>query len=194
MGRVIIDMSPSIDGYIAGVGVSVAQPFGDAGYRLHRWLGFDSAMVTDADRAAAERMFKTAGAVIIGRRMFDVGIGHWGDDGAFAKRCFVVTNRPAPKLVKGPTTFEFCESTSKALMLARDAAGKLDVVVAGGADIARQCLAAGIVDELRLHVVPVLLGRGKSLFAERQSRVELDATQIAVSPNATHVTLKVVRS
>jgi dihydrofolate reductase len=137
-------------------------------------------------------MFESAGAVVIGRRMFDVGIGHWGNDGAFGMPCFVVTHHPVSKMVKGPTTFEFCESISRALILAQEAAGDRDVVVAGGADIAQQCLALGVVDELRLHVVPVLLGFGTSLFAETPSPVELKTTDVAVSPNATHIALTVV--
>lgn len=193
MGRIIVDMSPSLDGYIAGKGVSTELPFGDAGHRLHHWLGFEDRIPADADRDAAQRMFETAGAVIVGRRMFDVGIDRWGDDGAFGKPCFVVTHRPAQRLVKGPTTFEFCESTSGALSRARQAAGNLDVIIAGGADIAQQCLAAGAVDELRLHVVPVLLGGGTSLFAKSRTPMELDATQVVPSPHATHITFKVVR-
>lgn len=193
MGRGIIDMSPSLDGYAAGNGVSVEQPFGDAGHRLHRWLSFEATEPSAEDVAAATRMFEKAGAVIIGRRMFDVGIGHWGDDGAFGKPCFVVTHRPAEPLVKGPTTFEFCDSTAKALSMARVAAGDLDIIVAGGANIAQQYLAAEVVDELRLHVVPVLLGSGTRLFAESQPRNELEVTRHVVSPNATHISFKVLR-
>lgn len=193
MGRVIIDLSPSLDGYIAGNGVSAERPFGDAGHRLHHWLGFEGVDPEQADHAAAERMFRNAGAVVIGRRMFDVGIGLWGDDGAFGMPCFVVTHRPADKLVKGPTTFEFCESTVQALMRAQAAAGALDVVVAGGADIAQQCMAAGMVDELRLHVVPVLLGSGTRLFAPGQPRAELRPREAVATAYATHVTLDVVR-
>ncbi len=75
MGRVIIDMSPSLDGYVTGDGVSVDQPFGDVGHRLHHWIGFDATKSTEADDAAEKRVLATAGAVILGRRIFDVGIG-----------------------------------------------------------------------------------------------------------------------
>lgn len=193
MGRIIMDMSPSLDGYIAGRGVSIDRPFGDAGHRLHHWLGFGAAELTEVDHAVAKRMFETAGAVVIGRRMFDVGIEHWGDDGAFGMPCFVVTRRPMDNLVRGPTTFEFCESIPKALTLAQRAAAGRDIVVAGGADIAQQCLALGVVDELRLHIVPVLLGCGAPLFSGTQSLTELKTTDVLVSPNALHITFAVAR-
>lgn len=195
MGRVIIDMSPSLDGYIAGRGVTIERPFGDADHRLHRWLGFDSTALTDADQEAAAQMFATTGAFLIGRRMFDVGIDKWGEDGAFGKPCFVVTNRPREDLAKGPTTFTFVsEGLSHAIALARAAARDQDVVVAGGANLAQQCIAAGYVDELRLHVVPVLLGGGTLLFNESVSRGELEATSVVASPNATHLTFKVMQT
>lgn len=193
MGRVIIDMSPSLDGYIAGNGVSTALPFGDAGHRLLQWLGFEGSIPTDIDQAAAKRMLESAGAVVLGRRMFDVGIERWGDDGAFGKPCFVVTHRPTQKVVRNPTTFEFCGSVSQALSLAQKAAGDLDVIVPGGADMAQQCLAAGVVDELRLHVVPVLLGSGTPLFASSKRRIEWKTIQVTVSPYATHITLNVIK-
>lgn len=190
MGRVILDMSPSVDGYVAGRGVSVAEPFGDAGHRLHRWLRSTAATPED-DRAAA-RMFANAGAVLIGRRMFEVGIGTWGDDGAFGLPTFVVTSRAREPLVKGPTTFTFVtEGLDAALAKAVAAAGDRDVVVAGGAALARQCAEAGHVDELRLHVVPVLLGGGTPLFDGDTPRHELVATDVVQSPNATHLTFVV---
>jgi dihydrofolate reductase len=96
-------------------------------------------------------------------------------------------------LVRGPTTFEFCESIPKALTLAQRAAAGRDIVVAGGADIAQQCLALGVVDELRLHIVPVLLGCGAPLFSGTQSLTELKTTDVLVSPNALHITFAVER-
>ncbi|GAA1241914.1 dihydrofolate reductase family protein [Pseudonocardia aurantiaca] len=193
MGNVVVEMSPSVDGYVAGTGVSVERPFGNAGVRLHRWLGFDGETPTEADRAAAERVFTGAGAVVIGRRMFDVGIGLWGADGAFGMPVFVVTSRPADVLVKGPTTFTFVtEGTGRAVELARETAGELDVVVNGGADVVQQCLAAGLVDEIRLHVVPVLLGSGTRLF-ERPvgEQFELEQTAATATPLATHLSYRV---
>lgn len=194
MGEVVVEVSPSIDGYVAGPGVSVERPFGDAGERLHRWMGFDGAVPTDADRAAAERVFANAGAVVIGRRMFDVGIGPWGEDGAFGRPVFVATHRPEDVLVKGPTTFTFVtDGVVRAVELARATAGDQDVVVAGGAHVIQQCLAAGLVDEIRLHVVPVLLGGGPRLFdGLLDGQVELERTDAVLTPHATHLTYRVV--
>ncbi|MDQ4125327.1 MAG: dihydrofolate reductase, partial [Actinomycetota bacterium] len=129
MGQVVIDISTSVDGYVAGSGVTVERPFGDAGHRLHQWLGMEGVQPDAADRAAAEAMFANAGAFLLGRRMFDVGIGTWGDDGAFGLPTFVVTKRSRPNLVKGPTTFTFVtDGFAAALRQARVAAGEQDVV------------------------------------------------------------------
>lgn len=186
MGRVILDLSPSLDGYLAGDGISVQAPFGDAGHRLHRWLGFEGAVPEPADDEAAARMLEGVGAVVVGRRMFDVGIGHWGEDGAWGRPCFVVTHRAQAPLLRGPTRFEFVtDGVPAALARARDAAAGRDVVVAGGAELARQCLAAGLVDALRLHVVPVLLGRGARLF-DGMPAAEFRTVRAAASAHAVH--------
>jgi dihydrofolate reductase len=193
MGDVVVEVSPSADGFVAGRGVSVERPFGHAGHRLHRWIGFEGAEPTAADRAAAERVFAGTGAIVIGRRMFDVGIGRWGDDGAFGVPVYVVTNRPGDDLVKGPTTFHFCTDGVEAVVdRARETASGRDVVVCGGADVVQQALAAGLVDEIRLHVVPVLLGGGTRLFERPLAEpVELEQTECVTTPLATHLTFRV---
>jgi dihydrofolate reductase len=195
-GIVAVDVSPSVDGYLAGRGVSAERPFGDAGRRLHQWLGMEGGNPSEADEEIAGRMLATAGAVVIGRRLFDVGIGEWGDDGAWGMPCFVVTSRPREPLVKGPTTFTFVtEGVSHAVKFARQTAAGRDVVIAGGGDVVSQCLAAGLVDEFRLHVVPVLLGAGTPLFGESMpERVELEQTGSVTTPNATHLTYRVRRA
>lgn len=195
MGKIIVDVSPSVDGFVAGTAVSVERPFGAAGHRLHRWLGFEGAAPAGADQEAAERMFATAGAIVLGRRMFDVGIGTWGEDGAFGLPCFVVTGRPRTELVKGPTRFEFVTGgVPAALKLAGAAAGDRDVLVVGGARVVQQCLAEGAVDEIRLHVVPVVLGAGTRLFGDRlPSEIELERTSVVATTLATHLTYRVMR-
>ena len=189
MSKVIVEISPSVDGFVAGGGVSVERPFGTAGHRLHRWIGFEGAEPTEEDRSASEAMFATAGAVVIGRRMFDVGIGRWGADGAFERPTFVVSNRGDEPLERGRTTFHFVAGVDAALERAREAADGRDIVVAGGADIVQQCLREGAVDELRLHVVPVLLGDGTPLF-ERGDATELTLAGAVQSPNALHLTYR----
>lgn len=189
MSRILLDLSPSLDGFIAGVGVSEHAPFGDAGHRLHHWLGFEGATPDAVDHVAAARMLATAGAVVIGRRMFDVGIAHWGEDGAWERPCFVVTHRARPGFARGATTFSFVtEGVVAAIERARRAADGRDVVVAGGAAIARQCLAAGLIDEIRLHVVPVLLNRGTRLWGGSPACRELRLVDAMASPNALHQT------
>ena len=193
MARVIVDISPSLDGFVAGHGVSVDRPFGDAGHRLHRWLGFEGTTPEAVDEHEAGQMLATAGAVVIGRRMFDVGIGLWGEDGAFGMPCFVVTHRPQAALVRGPTTFTFVtDGVVAALEQALAAAAGKDVVVAGGAQLVQQCLAAGRVDELRLHVVPVLLGAGVRLFDAAAPGRELRLARQVASANALHQTFELV--
>lgn len=195
MTKVVVDVSPSLDGYVAGPAVTVERPFGSADHRLHRWLGFEGSTPTAADREAAQRMLATTGAIVLGRRMFDVGIGTWGEDGAFGRPCFVVTNRAHDDVVKGPTTFGFVTGgVRRAVELARPAAGDRDIVLAGGAQVVQQCLAEGLVDEIRLHVVPVLLGVGTHLFGHSlRESVELEQTEAVSTPLATHLTFRVAR-
>lgn len=194
MGRVVVDISLSMDGYVAGRGVTVQEPFGDAGHRLHRWIGLDEGEPTAADRDHAVRTFVDTGAFVLGRRMFDVGIDTWGEDGAFGTPCFVVTSRRRPDLVRGATTFNLmADDVTEAVALARRAAGDRDVVIPGGASVVQQCLAADVVDALHLHLVPVVLGAGTPLFGAETPRRELELRSSMSTPNATHLVLDVVR-
>jgi dihydrofolate reductase len=154
----------------------------------------DAGVPTPEDLRAAERVFANVGAVVLGRRMFDVGIGLWGEDGAFGRPTFVVTHRPTADLVKGPTTFTFVTDGGQgAITQARAAAGgDRDVLISGGADIVQQCLVAGLVDEVRLHLVPVLLGSGTALFDGSSCRHELETIDAIVTTNAVHLTYRVV--
>lgn len=194
MSRVILDISPSLDGYVAGRDITLSAPFGDAGERLHRWMGFDAAAQDDADRAAFARVFASAGAAVIGRRMFDVGIDHWGEDGAFRRPCVVVTHRAGAALVRGATTFHFeTAGVAAAIARAKALAGDGDVVICGGGEIARQSVALGLVDELRLHVVPVLLGHGARLFGDGPM-TEWALVEAAAGRHALHQTYRRARS
>lgn len=194
MSKVVVDISPSVDGYVAGPAISVDEPLGTGGKRLHRWIGVDAGVPTSQDLRAAERVFDNVGAVVLGRRMFDVGIDLWGEDGAFGRPTFVVTHRHSDKLVKGPTTFTFVtDGAQAAITQARAAAGgDQDVLISGGADIVQQCLAAGLVDEVRLHLVPVLLGSGTALFDGSPCGRELENIDAVVTSNAVHLTYRVV--
>lgn len=187
MGKTIVDISPSLDGYVAGEGVGVDAPFGTAGQRLTAWSMEDP---DDVDKAAARVMFENTGAFVIGRTLFDVGIGLWGEDGTWGMPVYVVTHRPGPDLVKGPTRFSFVTGVEEALRRAHETAAGRDVVIAGGASVVQQALAGGDVDELRLHIVPEMVGGGTRLF-EGVNPASLVQVSAAAGGGAVHVTYRV---
>ncbi len=191
MGKVIADQSISLDGFTTGPNVSVASPLGDGGECLHQWMSSSPENVKVRDEP-----FQTAGAFIVGRRMFDVGIGPWGDDPPFHAPVFVVTHRthePLPKA--GGTTYFFSTGgVADALAQARAAVGHKDVIVFGGAHTIGQLLEARLLDELRIHLLPVLLGDGTRLFAGAQlTPTQLVRTRVVTAPDVTHFTFRVPR-
>jgi dihydrofolate reductase len=184
MSKVICDMAMSLDGFVAGPGQSLDKPFGEGvGDRLHQWM-FDE----PERHAAVIEGITAAGAFIMGRNMFGPGRGAWdldwngwwGEEPPYHAPVFVLTHHSRePVTMKGGTTFIFVtEGVEAAMAKARAAAGDRDVAVAGGAETVNQCLAAGLIDELRLHVAPVILGRGERLLA--------DAGDITLEPVGTH--------
>jgi dihydrofolate reductase len=189
MQKVLLELSVSLDGFVAGPDVSVEAPMGRGGEVLHQWM-FEGRSTADSDAFELDH-FDNIGALVIGRRMADVGIGPWGEEPTFHAPVFVVTHRPAETIPKqGGTSYTFITTgTEEALSRAREAAGSKDVLVNGGADIARQYLRSGAVDEFRLHLVPVVLGGGTPLFdAESAIRARLrPVTAIIDSPWATHL-------
>jgi dihydrofolate reductase len=170
MSKVTCDLSISLDGFVAGPRQSLDNPLGEgAEDRLHRW------MFEQPEANAAELQGITAaGAFIMGRNMFAPGRGDWdlewkgwwGDDPPYHRPVFVLTHHPRPVLpMSGGTTFTFVtDGIESALAQAREAAGGGDIAIAGGAHTVNQYLAAGLIDELRLHVAPVILGAGERLF------------------------------
>ena len=165
MGKVLMEITMSLDGYTTGPEVSAEAHFGRGGERLHEWM-FAEKSAAEAERWLTDR-FSTIGAVIIGWRMADLGIGPWGEEPVFHAPCFVVTHRPAETIIKkGATSYMFVtEGIDAAMAQARAAAGAQDVMVEGGADIDRRFLNVGLIDEIRLHVAPILLGAGSHLFS-----------------------------
>jgi len=144
------------------------------------------------DQEYLESVFADGGGWIVGRTMHDVVDG-WGDDPGFGVPVFVVTHRPRETVVKGDTSFEFVTGgILDALERARAAAAGKNVIVMGGADLLRQYLAAGLVDEFTLTIAPVLLGAGKRLF-DGISNTELtfERTSVVESPFATHLRYRV---
>ena len=195
MGKVIIIVSMSLDGFVGGPNPRVAAPLGDGGERLHEWMFAAAPHPFDAAVAGSRFTVETVGAVVMGRTTFDCGIGEWGDDGTFRTPCFVVTHRPGEPVVKGPTTFTFVtDGVDAAVALAQRAAGDKDVCVMG-ADVGAQALRAGLVDELSVDVVPVLLGEGARLFhRDGGAPIELERTALVATPAATHAAFRVLPS
>jgi dihydrofolate reductase len=213
MGQVITDISMSLDGFVAGPNATLEEPLGTGGEALHEWaVGAASwreshGLSGGEENVDSEVMAETidrVGATIMGRRMFSGGAGPWeddqraegwwGDEPPFGQPVFVLTHHAREPLVKGRTTFTFVsDGVEAALDAARSAAGEKDVLVAGGADAVQQYLAAGLLEELQIHVAPLLLGGGVRLFADGPGRRELELTRVIGSPAVTHLRYHVPR-
>lgn len=197
MAKVIADQSMSLDGFSAGPNVAVGNGMGDGGDRLHEWMGWEDggpeARAGMGEELTSFDLLKRSGAVVVGRRMFDVGEEPWGDDPPFHQPVFVVTHHPhAPIVKEGGTTYMFVtDGVAAAVAQAKEAAGGNDVALFGGADIIRQCAEAGLIDELRLHLAHVLLGDGTRLFDRMDpERVTLERTRVVDAPGVTHLTFR----
>jgi dihydrofolate reductase len=198
MTKVTCDMAMSVDGFVAGPNQRLDAPFGDnVEGRLHRW------MFEQADENAAEIQAITgAGAYVMGRNMFGPGRGAWdlewkgwwGDEPPYHAPVYVLTHNPRPTLpMQGGTTFHFVtDGIESALAQAREAAGGAHVAIAGGAATVNQCLALGAIDELRLHVAPVVLGEGERLF-EGVGNFDLEQLELRGTDLVTHLIYRVVR-
>ena len=191
MGIVIVDISISVDGYIAGRNLSEEQPMGENGLRLHNWF-FNP--VNAYDEKIMPKISESTGAVIIGRRMFDLAIDKaWSGDNPFNAHVYVVTSKAPPeKRVAGFTFVN--DGIESALAQARSEAGNGNVWVAGGANIIQQYIGANLVDELRLHTVPLLLSDGTRLFEPDDAPcVELKKLEVVESPAVIHSRYRIIR-
>jgi dihydrofolate reductase len=144
----------------------------------------------------AEKMFKTVGAVVMGRQMFNTGEEPWGDEPPYHMPVFVLTHRPRSKVVKeGGTTFTFVTSgIDSALNQAKAAAGDNDVMVAGGANAVQQYLKAGVLDEIQIHLIPVLFGSGTRLFDHLDSKsLRLETISVIEAPGVTHLKYHILK-
>jgi dihydrofolate reductase len=215
MGKVKLDISMSLDGYVAGPDASLDDPLGIGGLRLHEWVfplkSFrerhgKSGGETNADDEIVAEGLRSNGAVIMGRRMYSGGegpwagdpnaAGWWGGDPPFGMPVFVLTQHARePEIMQGGTTFTFVtDGIEEALERAQDAAGDKDVLVAGGADVAQQYLRAGLLEEIQLHVSPVFLGSGRRLFdGIPADSAGLEAERVVASPGVTHLRFRIVR-
>jgi len=199
------DISMSLDGFVTGPNDGIEKGLGEGGERLHEWLyglaswrerhGYEGG-TTDRDAEVLEEAFATTGAILMGRRMFDIGEAPWGDDPPFHMPVFVLTHEPRDPVTKlGGTTFTFvADGLDSGLEQARTAAGDQDVSVSGGANILQQCLTAGLLDEIQIHLVPILLGDGVRLFDHPpDQQLELETTRVIESPTVTHLKFRVPR-
>jgi dihydrofolate reductase len=212
MSSVTCHLSMSLDGFVAGPEQSVENPIGEGGMRLHEWVfetaswreqhGLEGGGERTADSEVADEVVRNVGAYIMGRKMFgggggpwdDAWTGWWGENPPFHAPVFVLTHHPREVLpMRGGTTFTFVtDGIESALEQARAAAGDKDVVIAGGASAVRQYLAAGLLDELYLHIIPIILGAGERLF-EEVGDPTLQPVKVIASPAVTHVKYRVAR-
>ncbi|HEX3082639.1 MAG TPA: dihydrofolate reductase family protein [Candidatus Saccharimonadia bacterium] len=199
MVKVKCSIGVSVDNCVAGHNMTEAHPFGDMPTNLlHRWM-FDEPEKHKVELDA----ILDAGAFIMGRNMFgptggdynETWKGWWGDEPPYHGPVFVLTHTPRePIEMKGGTTFYFVtDGIESALKQARDAAGSKDISIAGGAETVNQFLRAGLLDELWLHVVPVVYGDGKRLF-EGMEMTNLKVLDVRSTPIVTHVRYEVKRA
>jgi len=216
MPRFFLDISMSLDGFVAGPTATLEEPLGKGGERLHEWAlrlaswrsqhGLEGGETGPDDELSRELQARV-GAVVMGRRMFSGGDGPWesdpnadawwGDDPPFHVPVFVLTHHEREPVVKeGGTTFTFVtDGIESALEQARAAAEDSDVQLSGGASVAQQYLRAGQLDELNIHVAPILLGGGVSLFGELGPDAPgLKLTKVVESPFVTHLTYEIERA
>jgi len=210
MSNVTSQISISLDGYAAGPHQSLDNPIGEGGMRLHQWaIASESWRAQHGmeggergpDSVIAEQSMQGIGAFIMGRNMFTPGrgawdeswTGWWGDDPPYHAPVYVLTHHAREPLeMQGGTTFYFVtDGIESALEQARAAAGEQDVSIAGGASTVNQYLAAGLLDELHLHIAPVLLGAGERLL-EGVGDPQLEPIAVVASPAATHIRYRVV--
>jgi dihydrofolate reductase len=207
MAKVKCQISISLDGFVAGPGQSVDDPLGAGGMQLHEWAfelaawrgphGLEGGEV-NASSPVAEEGLANVGASVMGRNMFGGGPGPWGsepwngwwgDDPPFHTPVFVLTHfEREPLKLEGGNEFTFVtEGVEKAVELAKQAAGGKDVSVGGGGETVQQCIAAGLLDELQIHLVPVLLHDGVRLLDNLPRGIELELTRVVEAPGVTHL-------
>jgi dihydrofolate reductase len=204
MGKVAVDITMSLDGFVAGPNDGLELPLGENGERIHEWVyglrawrephGLEGGE-TNRDSEIIEESLADRGAVIVGRRMFDNAQG-WGDEPPFHVPVFVLTHEArGPETKEGGTTFTFVtDGVQSAFQQAKSAAGDKNILVAGGASTVQQFLRAGLVDEIQIHVTPLLLGGGvKLLDGLSDDEVKLEITRVVESPAVTHLQYRVVR-
>ncbi|HEV3048574.1 MAG TPA: dihydrofolate reductase family protein [Solirubrobacteraceae bacterium] len=199
MTKVVATITTSLDGYIAAPDDGPGRGLGDGGERLHSWVFGGHWSYEDEirgqpsgeDAAWFERASARIGAVVAGRFTYEAA-RHWGDRNPWGAPFFIVTHRPQEQPPTGE--FVFVDGVAEAVAQAREAAqGDKDVSVMGGADVIRQALSAGLVDELSIVIAPLILGAGKRLFDGFTQVLELEHLGVRQSPHATFLDYRVKR-
>ena len=199
MAKVVVDLSLSLDGFIAGPNDGPGNPLGDGGNRLFDWwtagterVGPDDRFRPPARSRAVAREAFDCGAIIVGRRWFEIANG-WGGHHPAGAPFFLLSHDPPDQHV-GPGTDGalVTDGIHSALEQARSVAGVRKIAV-GAADVAQQYLNAGLVDEIHLNLVPVLLGDGVRLFANLEQQLDLQCTRVIESDGVTHLSYRVIK-
>jgi dihydrofolate reductase len=193
VSKVIFDISMSLDGFMTAANPRAGEPMGDGGQRLVEWAFGDD----DRDRAVLANGVAGCGAVIAGRRTYETSLPWWGADGPTGPArvpVFVLCHDPPEGAPEGGVYTFVTDGTEQALKRARDAAGDKYVTVMGGAETGQRFLRAGLVDELSIHVVPVLFGAGTRMFENLgDGHVELEHLESTQTAAATHLRLRIAR-
>ncbi|GGT38632.1 dihydrofolate reductase family protein [Streptomyces purpureus] len=203
MGKVFVSIGMTLDGYVAGPNARPGNPLGDSGTRIHQWLYEVEAWrerqsmtggASNPSGEIVEENFARAGAYVMGRRMFDEGELGWPDPPPFRAPVFVLTHHAREAWVRqGGTTFFFVtDGIEAALDRARAAAGAKDVQVSGGAETVREYLDAGLVDELEIHLAPIVLGDGVRLLDGVRTDLRLEPDRVVAAAGVTHVRYRVL--
>jgi dihydrofolate reductase len=197
VSKVAAGITTSLDGYITGPNDGPGRGLGEGGERLHYWVfggpwTYDEeprGEATGADSEFLEEAVMRAGAVVGGRNTYEAARA-WGGQNPFGVPFFIVTHHPedAPQ----DAGFTFVDGLEDAIAQARETAAGKDVFVMGGADIIRQALRAGFIEELSVSIVPIVLGDGKRLFDGFEESVNLEHARLLQSPFATHITYRVL--
>lgn len=183
MGKVVLDMAMSLDGFIAGLN--------HEDHGLHHWYFAP----TEASAEIIDELIQSTGALIMGRQSYDMGAEQGGFvDNPYPAAHFIVTHQRPEKVAEGAAGFTFVtDGIESALRQAQVAAGDKDVVIGGGAKLAQQFLKAGLIDEIQLHLIPKLFGEGLRLFDQTDQQIELESTRVVASSGVTHLKFRVVR-
>lgn len=207
MCKVFFDVGITIDGYIAGPNRRPDNPLGDGGLSIHDWMfkqksfrehvGMEGGEENNNDNDIIERIFNRIGANIMGRHMFEEGEANWPEDAPFHTPVYVLTQQlREPWERKGGTIFYFTnESLDVVLKKAKKDAGEKDVRISGGASVIQQYLNAGFIDEFSIHIAPMLMGEGISLFENlRKENFSFEIDDLVHSPDVTHIFYRVINS